>query len=493
VVIYIYIENPIFMKQIKYVFGIFFNILGLSYNFVSLENMEMENEKDILITYEEKNIDALRYLVNYKNIIYLEASDRLFGDEYLKQRSMPVDIKGYEDILSLYHKEEELYIVKKSGENNIIGTNIDFVSATFFMLTRYEEVISEEVLDKDIHKRFPSKKSIASKNGFLQRPIVNEYIELLWQWIDSFNLGYVKKNWWGDKTFAACLTHDIDATQKYTTLKAQVRSSLSILLKHRDILGFKENQKSYFLSKDNYKMDPYWTFDYIVKQEKANNFSSSFYFMSGGNSKYDNFYSIYDERVKLEIAHLEEQGLEVGYHGSYNSCDDLNMILEENISLKEVIGYSNYGSRQHYLKFIVPNTWRHLEKAGILYDTSLGYADYYGFRCGICFPFKPYDILANRVINIWEIPLILMECTLKQPGYNELTAQEAKSVISKLIETTSKYNGVFTLLWHNTSFDSQWSDWENVYEETLKMLNQNNCKGMSGREIIITMKSFGGI
>ncbi|MBC8062343.1 MAG: polysaccharide deacetylase family protein [Clostridiaceae bacterium] len=491
--VHIFIENQKFMNQIKYVFDTFFTILGLSYTFVSYKDMEIANAKDILIAYQDKNAKVDRYLNRYKNIICIAASDRLFGTEYLKYESMPAKVKSYDNIISLYHKDKELYIVKKCLKNNIVRTNIDFVSSTFFMLTRYEEIISKDIIDADIHKRFSSKESTAYKYNFLQRPIVNEYIELLWQWIDCFNLGYKRQNWWGDKAFAACLTHDIDVLQKHTTLKALIRSSLSILIKQRNIFGFMENIKSYCISKSNYKNDPYWTFDYLVKQEKANNFNSSFYFMSGGTSKYDNFYSINDERIKMEIAHLGEQGVEVGYHGSYNSYDNLSMMLEENISLKDLVGIGKYGSRQHYLRFNVETTLRDLERVGILYDTSLGYADYYGFRCGICFPFRPYNISENKVMNIWEIPLILMESTLKDVEYNNLSPKEAMKVISKLIETISKYNGVFTLLWHNTSFDYQWREWKSVYEETLKLLNDNNCKGMSGREIISEMKTFGGI
>lgn len=57
--------------------------------------------------------------------------------------------------------------------------------------------------------------------------------------------------------------------------------------------------------------------------------------------------------------------------------------LEKNRS-EEIIGREVYECRQHYLRFEVSTTWRIQEKA-----------DHEGFRCGICLPFKPYDLLGN--------------------------------------------------------------------------------------------------
>lgn len=61
------------------------------------------------------------------------------------------------------------------------------------MIARYEEVLLWDRVDKDLYGRFPSSESLAYKEGFLDIPIVNEYIEWLWNWIDSFNLGYTRK------------------------------------------------------------------------------------------------------------------------------------------------------------------------------------------------------------------------------------------------------------------------------------------------------------
>lgn len=51
---------------------------------------------------------------------------------------------------------------------------LDIFAASFFMLTRWEEYVNKA---RDSHNRFPATESLAYKQGFLDRPIVNEYLE----------------------------------------------------------------------------------------------------------------------------------------------------------------------------------------------------------------------------------------------------------------------------------------------------------------------------
>ena len=53
----------------------------------------------------------------------------------------------------------------------------DLFATSFFMLTRWEEIAS---LSHDVHGRFPAEESLAWKQGFLNRPVVNEWADWLW-------------------------------------------------------------------------------------------------------------------------------------------------------------------------------------------------------------------------------------------------------------------------------------------------------------------------
>ena len=55
--------------------------------------------------------------------------------------------------------------------------SLDVFGSAFFMLARYEESVSPA---RDGHERFPASESLAVRQGFLDRPIVDEYVEILW-------------------------------------------------------------------------------------------------------------------------------------------------------------------------------------------------------------------------------------------------------------------------------------------------------------------------
>ena len=126
----------------------------------------------------------------------------------------------------------------------------------------------------------------------------------------------------------------------------------------------------------------------------------------------------------------------------------------------------------------------------MLYDTTLSFADRAGFRCGICLPFKPFDITENRELDIWELPLIVQEGTLKGANYQNLSPGEAYKEMVELIQAVKKCHGVFVLLWHNSSFDSLggWAGWKEVYEKITKYISEQNAWVTDGREIALWWK-----
>jgi len=56
--------------------------------------------------------------------------------------------------------------------------DVDVLGSAFFMLTRYEEAVLRE---RDRFDRFPAAASLAARAGFLEVPVVDAYVELLWE------------------------------------------------------------------------------------------------------------------------------------------------------------------------------------------------------------------------------------------------------------------------------------------------------------------------
>jgi peptidoglycan/xylan/chitin deacetylase (PgdA/CDA1 family) len=126
--------------------------------------------------------------------------------------------------------------------------------------------------------------------------------------------------------------------------------------------------------------------------------------------------------------------------------------VQEKKILEDIIGKKIVGYRNQYLKFKIPDTWEMLSEAGFKYDTTFGYADCAGFRNGMCHPFKPFNLNTGKEIDILEIPLVIMDCTLLR-DYMRLDFERAWKLTKLLINRVEQYNGVITILWHNNFYD----------------------------------------
>ena len=100
--------------------------------------------------------------------------------------------------------------------------------------------------------------------------------------------------------------------------------------------------------------------------------------------------------------------------------------------------------RGHYLRFEVPTTWQILEDAGMEIDSTCGYADKEGFRCGTGQEYSVFNILTREKLKLKERPLLLMDTSLF--GYQQLDQDIIRDLVNKL----SLHTNMFTVLWHNT-------------------------------------------
>ena len=104
----------------------------------------------------------------------------------------------------------------------------------------------------------------------------------------------------------------------------------------------------------------------------------------------------------------------------------------------------------HFLRWQHPITLYGWEKANMHYDSTMGYADHAGFRCGTCHEYTAFDPLGDREIDLRIQPLIAMEHTVISKNYMGLgLGEEAFNKFIKLKNTCKIFSGTFSLLWHN--------------------------------------------
>ncbi|MDP4532064.1 polysaccharide deacetylase family protein [Marinobacter salarius] len=333
----------------------------------------------------------------------------------------------------------------------------DIIGLTYWVLSRKEEIGRK---DLDEHQRFPSISSHAYKNGYLERPIVDEWLIILGQVIEQV-WPHIKLK---THIFSVKVSHDVDNPSLYgfedwTTL---VRMMTANLVKRCDIKGFL-TAPFVKLSRDNglSTFDPNNTFDWLMDVSEANNIRSAFYFICGRTDRLrDGNYEIEHPAIRKLMRSIHRRGHEIGLHPSYGTFNSPALIRNEAERLKKVcdeenITQNSWGGRMHYLRWQQPITLRGWDHAGMDYDSTLGYADRPGFRCGTCYEYPAFDPEGQQQLRLRLRPLIVMEGTIIAKQYLNLgVGRNAEDRVMQLKRRCRAVNGSFTLLWHNSTLRS---------------------------------------
>ncbi len=343
-------------------------------------------------------------------------------------------------------------LVKQDETSTHIG--IDIFGSAFAMLTRYEELV---LADRDQHGRFPSSASVARRNEFLERPLVNEYVELLFEALRRLAPQLQRRR----RHTKLTLSHDIDRPlmhQPKPSLWRLGRDAYGDLRGRRDPRLMSCRLRSYFGARDT-DNDPFNTFDFIMDESERRSLRSAFYVMMGGSDDlYDPGYDVSDPFVSQLLDRITDRGHELGFHPSYATPDDTRQLDVEceafrSLRAQRASLQPGFGGRQHFLRWRNPRTWQHWEQIGAEYDSTLGYADHVGFRCGCCYEYPVWDLLARRALDLRERPLIAMDgALLTSMG---LSPTEAIGKVMELHDACDRVQGDLTLLVHNSTLFSE--------------------------------------
>jgi len=392
------------------------------YSFI-LDNRKIINFKDVFFNALNGSIFNAT-LPEYSNVIFA-------SNEYCPEKNIPV-IYGDD-----FFKEENLEL----------HCGIDIVASTFFMLSRWEEVINRI---RDRFSRFIGTESLAYKAGFLDRPVVNEYASMLGEMI-SRNGGNLNAPM---RSFKIIPTHDVDQIFFYPgKLKFGYRFARG---------GYSVKDLYRFITRYN----PNWNFPRLIEISEKRSLQSRFYFLSSSFTIRDKPNNYNHPMVQKLFKEIIARGHEIGLHGSFNASENINLLEEEKNKLETATGLSVKRGRQHYLRFSALTTWKLWDDLGMAEDQTCAYHDVEGFRCGTGDSYPVFDLLGRKQLSLVETPLLIMEGTLKDyRGMDKNTAiQKGSAIVAKC----KKYKSPCTLLYHNSSFYGLgWEGWDKVYEAIL--------------------------
>jgi len=428
---------PVISPRSEYIFEVIFNHeLGINYS-TTTNLTEFENHGEEKINYS---------LHRHKDEFYIKAAS-LLSESLIKEVDLSIEEKYQSKILF--------------SNDASCDVGFDIFSATFYMLSRYEEYLP---FTPDQHGRFKATESLAYKNNFLLIPVVDK-------WVNHFK-NLLQKKFPALKIrtsdFNATITYDIDVAFKFKGRSLLRNTGATI----KDLLKFNvKNIYNRIQTLYNNRKDPWDVYDYLDDTIRQNNLQSIFFFLLGDISTHDRNLHYKNPEMKKLVDKIKTFS-NIGIHPSYKASSSREKILSEKERLEKLSGKIIEKSRQHFLRFSLPETYNSLINAGIREDYSMGFPGLPGFRAGTCKPFYFYDLKNEKSTELKIFPVTLMEGTFINAGYSH--PMRAAQDIFNLIEAVKNVNGTFISIWHNhtVSETTEYLDWKNVHDEMIQFITR---------------------
>ena len=331
----------------------------------------------------------------------------------------------------------------------------DIFAASFYLMSRYEEYLPHE---KDMYGRYAYENSLAYREGFLNLPLINFWIKdfavKLKTKFSTFNFQL--------STFNFQPTYDIDIAYSY---------------KHKGLLRnaggfFKDPSAERIQVLAGIINDPFDCYAWLNNLHQQYNLQPIYFFLVAENN------GIYDKNIlpekkamwKLVMQHAKKYT--VGLHPSWQSGDDRSLLKKEKQLLEEMSEHVISKSRQHYIRFNLPEVYQSLITTGITNDYSMGYGSINGFRASIASSFFWYDLEKEIQAPLRIHPFCFMDAN----SYYE-QKQNPQQTLAELIlylSVCKEVGGTLISIWHNNFLGTakEFEGWKDIYEQFIAQAQQ---------------------
>ncbi|MDC8001014.1 hypothetical protein POV26_08190 [Aequorivita todarodis] len=353
------------------------------------------------------------------------------------------------------------FTVKKWGDtfgffsvSNSSGLPFDIFSASFYMVTRYEEYLPHV---KDGVGRFMASESLAFKEGFLHQPIVD-----IWAYLFKDKLmGAFPELIFPQKKL---IVHPvIEAAQPYAyKQKGFFRTVVGY------VNGFFHGKFRNMIERTQVvlgiKRDPLDTFKWIVNKATRSDFNLTVFFLLGNALSFNESMNTHRQKFKMLIKYVSDYK-DVGLIFSFNALSDYEMLKMEKRRMQEITNRSlDYSMNSEFLVNL-PDIYRHLVELEVKRDFTMVFRDTVGFRAGTCTPFLFYDL-------DYEIktPLIIHPSAMTTLAFQKKYASDIEKTVNNTIKAVEKVNGTFTMIFSNKDFSAAESNkvWRSIFSEKLQ-------------------------
>ncbi|GLU43825.1 polysaccharide deacetylase family protein [Allomuricauda sp. NBRC 101325] len=339
-----------------------------------------------------------------------------------------------------------------AGEKSTLP--FDIFSASFFLLSRYEEYLPHV---KDSVGRFPVKESIAYQHKFLQTPVVD-----LWAFklLTALKARFPKLE---SKEKDYQFTSIINVTTSHAFAMRGIARTLGGLFV--DIGNFKfRNIVRRFAVLFGIQKDPYDNFFELVEIHKKFPIKSMFFFQFAKHSAHDKNVSTNNNKFRFLIKSIADYSI-VSLSTSFMSSSNNKVLREEKRQLGNLINRPISYSRLRYNRVNVPAAYRSLVETEFTDDFSMGYTHQIGFRAGTCTPFHFYDINTEIRQPIKIHPFAMHDYSL----VNFKTKEEVFERLDEVYRVVKQVKGDLIFVFSNELLGSDQNlDWMELYQSILK-------------------------
>jgi len=379
------------------------------------------------------------------------SSEKIGSDEFwIRPLSLLFDDKISEQSIRCFEVDGTKAFFKTDGD-----FPFDIFAASFYLLSRYEEYLPHQ---KDMYGRYAHVNSLAYKEDFLNQPLINNWFQLFEKQLkQKFPLLAASHS-----PFSFLPTYDIDIAWAFKN-KGLLRNTGAFIqsMVKGDWLRCTER----IATLRGRQKDPFDTYEWLNQlHEKYQLKPRYFFLLAERTGRYDKNIS---PRLKALQSLVKEHVMRypVGIHPSWRSGDDKTLLKEEIETLARMTGNKVLSSRQHYIRFTLPETFRRLIDQGIKFDFSMGYGSINGFRASVASPFYWYDLEKEEQTPLLLSPFCYMEAnSFYEQRYSPLQALKELNHYYNAVKTV---NGTFIMIWHNhfLGTDKLYTGWREVYAQ----------------------------
>ncbi len=379
-------------------------------------------------------------------------TDEKIGDDavWIKPHSLLFEQGIKQQQTGCFEMNEYKVFFKTTGD-----LPFDIFAASFYLLSRYEEYLPHE---KDMYGRYAHENSLAWKEGFLNIPLVNVWLGDLKKVLQlKFpNFKPLTSN------FKHLPTYDIDEAYsfKHKDWWRSAGAAVKDLLKGKfNRLALRRNVLS------NKVADPFDSYEWLDKLHQQHKIIPRYFFLVPEKTGQYDRNILPTEKALQQLIKQHADKYQIGVHPSWQSGDEPSLIKKEKETIENITGKKVKSSRQHFIRFALPQTFRHLIDAGVKEEFSMGYGSINGFRASVASPFFWYDLEKEETTSLLLYPFCFMEAN--SFFEQKISPQQALQEMRQYYQEIKKVNGTFVSIWHNTFLgtDEMYKGWREVYKE----------------------------